>query len=100
MRLNRFLLTLAALSGLAGPSLAAEVTPFADPSRVAVIGGSLLEIVYALGEEGKVVVRDTTGIFPPEAMALPDVGYMRALSPEGVLSVNPSALLVVPCTLR
>lgn len=95
MRLPRFFLALAALGGLAGPALAAEIKPFADPSRVAVIGGSLLEIVYALGEQGKVVARDTTGIFPPEAMALPDVGYMRALSPEGVLSVNPSALLVV-----
>ena len=95
MRFPRFLLTLAALGGLAGPGLAAEITPFADPSRVAVIGGSLLEIVYALGEEGRVVARDSTGIFPPEATALPDVGYMRTLSPEGVLSVNPSALLVV-----
>lgn len=95
MRLPRFLLALAALGGLAAPAYASEITPFADPSRVAVIGGSLLEIVYALGEEGKVVARDTTGIFPPEATALPDVGYMRALSPEGVLSVNPSALLVV-----
>lgn len=95
MRLPRFLLALAALGGLAAPACASEITPFADPSRVAVIGGSLLEIVYALGEQGKVVARDTTGIFPPEATALPDVGYMRALSPEGVLSVNPSALLVV-----
>jgi iron complex transport system substrate-binding protein len=59
------------------------------------IGGSLLEIVYALGEEGKLVGRDSTGLYPPEATALPDVGYMRALSPEGVLSVNPSALIVV-----
>jgi iron complex transport system substrate-binding protein len=78
------------------PALAQdEVTPFADPSRLVAIGGSLLEIVYALGEEGKLVARDTTGVYPPEAMALPDVGYMRALSPEGVLAVNPSALLVV-----
>src|SRR5690606_18611219 len=29
------------------------------------------------------------------AAALPDVGYMRALSPEGVLSANPSALLII-----
>src|SRR5690606_5456360 len=78
------------------PALAQdEVTPFADSSRLVVIGGSLLEIVYALGEEEKLVARDTTGVYPPEAAALPDVGYMRALSPEGVLAVNPSALLVV-----
>jgi iron complex transport system substrate-binding protein len=97
MRLFRSsLLALTALAGFALPSFAQnEVTPFADTSRLVAIGGSLLEIVYALGEEGKLVARDTTGVYPPEAMALPDVGYMRALSPEGVLAVNPSALLVV-----
>ncbi len=90
------LLALAAVAGFALPALAQEeVTPFADPSRLVVIGGSLLEIVYALGEEEKLVARDTTGVYPPEAAALPDVGYMRTLSPEGVLAVNPSALLVV-----
>jgi iron complex transport system substrate-binding protein len=37
-----------------------------------------------------------TAYYPPEAaLALPDVGYMRALSPEGVLSVDPSAILVI-----
>lgn len=90
------LLALAAVAGFALPALAQEeVAPFADPSRLVVIGGSLLEIVYALGEEGKLVARDTTGVYPPEAAALPDVGYMRALSPEGVLAVNPSAMIVV-----
>jgi len=83
----------AALAALATPALAQDAFP--DPSRVAVIGGSLLEIVYQLGEEGKLVARDTTGIYPPEASSLPDVGYMRALSPEGVLAVNPTALLVI-----
>ncbi len=59
------------------------------------IGGSLTEIIYALGEESHLVARDTTATYPEAATKLPDVGYMRALSPEGVLSVNPSALLVV-----
>lgn len=77
------------------PAAAAEPAPLPDTSRLVAIGGSLLEIVYALGEEGKLVGRDSTGLYPPEATKLPDVGYMRALSPEGVLSVNPSALLVV-----
>lgn len=97
MRLVRSsLLALAAVAGLAFPTMAQdEVTPFADSSRLVVVGGSLLEIVYALGEEQRLVARDTTGVYPPEAAALPDVGYMRSLSPEGVLAVNPSALIVV-----
>ncbi len=61
--------------------------------RVLSIGGSVTEIVYALGEEDRLVARDTTSTYPPEAEALPDVGYMRALSPEGVLSVAPDLIL-------
>ncbi|WP_274426043.1 heme/hemin ABC transporter substrate-binding protein [Chelativorans sp. YIM 93263] len=69
--------------------------PFEDPSRLVVIGGSLTEIVYALGEEENLVARDSTSTFPPEAAELPDIGYMRQLSPEGVLSVSPTAILAL-----
>ncbi len=89
-------LGLALLASAGGPAFATEKTgTFADPSRVAAIGGSITEIVYALGEEKRLVARDSTSVYPPEAMALPDVGYMRALSPEGVLSVKPSAILAL-----
>ena len=57
------------------------------------IGGSVTEIVYALGQGDRLVARDTTSTYPPEAEDLPDVGYMRALSPEGVLSVSPELIL-------
>ncbi|WP_245420401.1 MULTISPECIES: hemin ABC transporter substrate-binding protein [unclassified Mesorhizobium] len=70
-------------------------TVFSDPSRIASIGGSVTEIVYALGEEGHLVARDSTSYYPKAALKLPDVGYMRALSPEGVLSVNPSGILAL-----
>ena len=82
---------------LAAAPLRAESLPppFADASRLVSIGGSLTEIVYALGEGERLVARDTTSTFPPEAEALPHVGYMRALSPEGVLSVAPSAILAL-----
>jgi iron complex transport system substrate-binding protein len=68
---------------------------FKDTSRIASIGGSITEIVYALGEQDKLVARDSTSLYPDAALKLPDVGYMRQLSPEGVLSVNPTGLLVV-----
>jgi iron complex transport system substrate-binding protein len=92
--------TLAAAMGLslflAGPVPASEnLALFADTSRIAAIGGSITEIVYALGEEGHLVARDSTSRYPAAAVALPDVGYMRQLSPEGVLSVNPSGILAL-----
>ena len=66
-----------------------------DTSRVVSIGGSLTEIVYALGEEQHLVARDSTSVFPAQANELPDIGYMRALSPEGVLSIDPSVILLL-----
>ncbi|MER8896956.1 hemin ABC transporter substrate-binding protein [Mesorhizobium sp. M0676] len=92
--------TLAAAMGLslfiAAPVPASEnVAVLADTSRIVAIGGSITEIVYALGEEGHLVARDLTSRYPAAAVALPDVGYMRQLSPEGVLSVNPSGILAL-----
>ncbi|TGQ78932.1 hemin ABC transporter substrate-binding protein [Mesorhizobium sp. M8A.F.Ca.ET.207.01.1.1] len=71
------------------------VSVFVDPSRIAAIGGSITEIVYALGEEKRLVARDSTSNYPKAALDLPDVGYMRQLSPEGVLSVNPTGILAL-----
>ena len=61
--------------------------------RVLAVGGAVTEIIYALGEQDRLVGRDSTSTYPPEATALPDVGYNRALSPEGVLSVKPDLIL-------
>ena len=80
---------------LAMPLAAQELHEFTDSSRLVSIGGSLTEIIYALGEESRLVARDQTALYPEAALALPDVGYMRALAPEGVLSVSPTALLVI-----
>ncbi|MDA7965257.1 ABC transporter substrate-binding protein [Ruegeria sp.] len=65
------------------------------PDRIIAIGGSVTEIVYALGQEDRLVGRDRTSNYPTEARELPDIGYMRALAPEGVLSVSPDMILSV-----
>ena len=82
------LATTAALVGLLATGASAQ-----DRSRVLSIGGSVTEIIYALGEQDRLIARDTTSQFPAEVTDLPDVGYMRALSAEGVLSVNPGLIL-------
>lgn len=81
----------------ASPAIhAAEGTVvFPNGAKVVSIGGSLTEIVYALGEQGRLVARDSTSVYPPETLKLPDVGYMRQLSPEGVLSVSPEGILAL-----
>ncbi|NOV30246.1 hemin ABC transporter substrate-binding protein [Methylomonas sp. ZR1] len=65
----------------------------AGPSRIVSVGGALTEIVYALDSAERLVGVDSTSLAPAEAKALPQVGYMRTLSAEGVLSLRPDLLL-------
>ena len=76
-------------------AVAAQEMQKADTSRLISVGGAITEIIYALGEEGKLVGRDSTSLYPEAATKLPDVGYMRQLSPEGVIAINPSAIIAV-----
>lgn len=82
-----------------GPSFVraavAQEMQTADTSRLVSVGGAITEIVYALGEEGKLVGRDSTSIYPEAATKIPDVGYMRQLAPEGVMATNPTAIIAV-----
>lgn len=81
---------------VAGGALRAEtVDHFADTSRIVSVGGSLTEIVYALGAQEMLAARDQTSTYPDAVKRLPDIGYMRQLAPEGVLSVNPSGILLL-----
>ncbi len=66
----------------------------AEPvGRIVSAGGSITEIIYALGQEHRLVARDSTSNHPPAAAELPDIGYVRRLSAEGLLSVNPDLIL-------
>ena len=67
--------------------------PAADASRIVSAGGSVTEIIYALGAESQLVAVDTTSNYPSAAGDLPSVGYVRALSTEGMLSTEPTLIL-------
>lgn len=82
----------AALGGLAAWAVAAQGVP-EDGADVLSIGGAVTEIVVALDQGHRLRARDSTSTYPPDVTSLPDVGYMRALSPEGVLSVGVSLIL-------
>ena len=66
-----------------------------DAPRVVTLGGAVTEIAVALGAGDLLVARDSTSTYPAAVLGLPDVGYVRALSPEGVLSVAPDLILSV-----
>lgn len=61
--------------------------------RVISVGGVLTEFVYALGASDRLVAVDTTSTYPAAAKKLPQVGYQRSLSAEGVLAQNPALII-------
>ncbi|MGX9714657.1 heme/hemin ABC transporter substrate-binding protein [Janthinobacterium lividum] len=67
--------------------------PMVKARRIVSVGGALTEIVYALEAQGELVGVDTTSLYPAVAQQLPQVGYARTLSAEGVLSLAPTQLI-------
>jgi len=107
MTICRTLALSAAASGflLGGAAIAAGITvhdarnrdiTISDPARIVSIGGAITEILYALGFEDRLAGVDSTSLYPAAALReKPNVGYMRQLSAEGVLGLNPSLVLAV-----
>lgn len=88
--MNRFILLVSSCLLLGAFS---QKTLAEDAPKVVSAGGSLTETVYALGAEKCLVGADTSSVYPEAATKLPQVGYMRMLSAEGVLSLKPNVLL-------
>ncbi|NBB75029.1 MAG: ABC transporter substrate-binding protein [Bacteroidetes bacterium] len=79
-------------------ALPAQGQSTADTSRIVTVGGSVTEIVYALGTGDQVVGVDASSVYPEAATEKPSVGYFRQLPAEGVLSLNPSLVLALEGT--
>ena len=61
--------------------------------RLVVAGGSLTEMLYAMGAGDRVVGVDQTTSWPPETAALAHIGYWKQLSSEGILSLRPDSVI-------
>jgi iron complex transport system substrate-binding protein len=68
--------------------------PASAQQRIVTLGGDVTEIVYALGAGDRIVATDSTSVWPAEAAETPKVGYLRQLSAEGVLSVEPDLIVI------
>jgi iron complex transport system substrate-binding protein len=81
--------------------MALWLTQCSDPAhaepgkdRIVAAGGVITEILYALDASDRIVGVDSTSLHPPSALKdKPNVGYVRALSAEGVMSLNPSRII-------
>lgn len=71
----------------------AAVTAADRPPRLVTVHGSLTEIAFALNAQATLVGTDTTSVYPAAAQHTTKVGYMRNLSAEGLLALQPTAVL-------
>lgn len=83
-RSSRYLLALA----LATSSLIAN-----EPARIVTVGGAATEIVFALERGQDVVGVDLSSTYPESVSELPQVGYVRSISAEGVLALEPTQII-------
>ena len=100
-RRNTLLASLGLLSCFGGRSSAGTIIDAGNisvsvkaPKRIVTIGSAITEIVFALGERENVIAIDLTSVTVAGAQGLTNIGYMRALSTEGVLSQNPDLICV------
>lgn len=63
------------------------------PRRIVSVGGSITEIIYALGAQNRIVGVDSSSLWPRQAKKFPQIGYQRALSAEGILSLSPDLII-------
>lgn len=83
-----FVSTLLGLILLCGVAQAGDA-----PKRVVSAGGDLTEIVYALSAEDRLVGVDSTSNYPAAARERAQIGYVRRVASEGVLSLKPDLVL-------
>jgi len=62
-------------------------------TRIVSLGGDVTETIYAIHAQDQLAGIDSTSTWPAAAHALPDVGYVRQLSAEGVLALRPDLIL-------
>jgi iron complex transport system substrate-binding protein len=84
-----FLLPLAAGCGRFGNET--KAAPQAE--RIIVIGQQYNEIIWDLGAEKDIVGVDFSSTYPPAVKKVQTVGYHRALSAEGILSLKPTLII-------
>jgi len=64
------------------------------PKRIVSVGGAVTETLFALGLGDSIRAIDTTSTYPQAVHSLPKVGYLRQLSAEGVLAMQPDLVLL------
>ncbi|HEY5639855.1 MAG TPA: ABC transporter substrate-binding protein [Dehalococcoidia bacterium] len=70
-----------------------EVTLASEPESVVALAASFVEVLYALGEGGRIVAAETNADYPQEAESIPKISGFSP-SVEGIVSYEPDLVLI------
>lgn len=74
---------------------APESTETANSARkIITAGGTITEVVDALGFSDQIIATDITSTFPATMQALPSIGYRNQIKAEGILALGPDLVLI------
>jgi iron complex transport system substrate-binding protein len=63
-----------------------------NKQRIVCVSKQLTEIIFAVGGDTALVGVDISSTYPPQAKKITTVGYHRALSGEGIISLDPTVV--------
>ena len=75
------------------PEAAAADDKPVDTSRIVSLNGTVTEILIELGLQDNLVGVDISSTYPEELSELPNIGYYRQLSDEGILGLSPTFII-------
>jgi len=74
---------------------APESTETAAPARkIITAGGTITEVVDALGFSDQIIATDITSTYPATMQTLPSIGYRNQIKAEGILALGPDLVLI------
>jgi iron complex transport system substrate-binding protein len=91
--IKRFSFLILALAIACNPKTT-EVQSNTDNSKVITAGGTITEIVDALGMGDLIIATDITSTFPASMQELPSIGYRNQIKAEGILALGPDLILM------
>ncbi|MGB0522604.1 MAG: heme/hemin ABC transporter substrate-binding protein [Flammeovirgaceae bacterium] len=65
-----------------------------QPKRLITAGGAITEVVNKLGFGDQIIATDKTSTYPTHMQELPSIGYRNNITAEGLISLNPDAIIL------
>jgi iron complex transport system substrate-binding protein len=73
---------------------AATDTAESRSRKIITAGGTITEVVDALGFSEQIIATDITSTYPASMKALPSIGYRNQIKAEGILALSPDLVLI------